>query len=35
MNKNYSFNNISWSPSGNEVILSNEENKFRMVAVLY
>ena len=33
MDKNYSFNNITWSPSGNEVILSNEDNK-SMVVVL-
>ena len=35
LENNYSLNNISWSSSGKEVILSNEENKISIVAVLY
>ena len=32
--ENYNFNQIKWSPSGKEVILSNEEKNVRMVAIL-
>ena len=35
LEKNYKFNNITWSSSGKEVILSNEENGISLVAVLY
>ena len=35
LEKNYKFNNITWSSSGKEVILSNEENGISFVAVLY
>ena len=35
LEKNYNFNNISWSPLGKEIILSNEEKNIRLFAVLY
>lgn len=35
LDKNYQFNNIKWSSSGKEVILSNEEKQIRMVAIFY
>jgi hypothetical protein len=34
LEENYNFNNIMWSPSGKEVILSSEEKNVRMVAIL-
>ena len=34
LEENYNFNNIIWSPSGKEVILSSEEKNIRMVAIL-
>ena len=34
LEENYNFDNIVWSPSGKEVILSNEEQNLRMVAIL-
>ena len=34
LEENYNFDNIVWSPSGKEVILSNEEKNIRMVAIL-
>ena len=34
LEENYNFNNIMWSPSGKEVILSSEEKNIRMVAIL-
>ena len=35
LENNYNLNNIFWSSSGKEVILSNEDNKIRIMAVLY
>ena len=34
LEENYNFNNIMWSPLGKEVILSSEEKKVSMVAIL-
>ena len=34
LEENYNLNKIEWSPSGKEVILSNEEQNLRMVAIL-
>jgi hypothetical protein len=34
LEENYNFDNIVWSHSGKEVILSNEEKNIRMVAIL-
>ena len=34
LEENYNLNNIDWSPSGKEVILSDEEKNIRMVAIL-
>ena len=34
LEENYNLNNIMWSPSGKEIILSNEEKNIRMVAIL-
>ena len=35
LDRNYKFNNIVWSASGQEVILSSEEIQVKMVAILY
>ena len=35
LDRNYKFNNIIWSASGKEVILSSEEIQVKMVAILY
>ena len=35
LDRNYKFNNIVWSASGKEVILSSEEIQVKMVAILY
>lgn len=34
LEENYNFNNIIWSPSGKDVILSNDEKNIKMVAML-
>ena len=34
LEENYDLNKIEWSPSGKEVILSNEEKNIRMLAIL-
>ena len=34
LEENYNFNNIIWSPSGKEVILSSDEKNIKMVAML-
>ena len=34
LGENYNFNNIIWSPSGKEVILSNDEKNIKMVVML-
>ena len=35
LDNNYNLNNITWSSSGKEVILTNEKNNIRLLAVLY